>query len=502
MTITGPDLQPLAKATALGQALSAAGFAFVHWKSNSHLAEALAGLTDIDMFADPARRDALRERLRAEGCLQIVSRPWASYPDVEDWLAFDEASGRFLHLHLHFALVTGLRRVKHLRLPWGDQLLANTSYALDAAWPTPTPEMELLILLVRLWAKMPLWRQAFAPRLPAHVRRELDWLLGRCDAATLQRLAAQLLPGIPADALAGLLRQPPPREAEVISLSRRIYRELRTSRRVAWPVALVAAAKLNLEAYASKQLRKVRPATVTGKTVAGRGLVVAFIGSDGAGKSTVTREIRKWLRYKLDVHGYYMGSGQGSTRLADRLRHGFKSKAPKAKIKTGSGKPKRRPGVFGKLLSLHHLAAIRAKVRALREAHRLAARGSIAVLDRFPQAQVFGIYDGPRLQEGQSFAWAARAELASFEAAAALAPDLVVKLSIPPELGHARKPDHNALTIRRKAEITGLLRFPQSRVIEIDAAQPLEQVLLAAKRAVWQALRATAEGEGHGKPAP
>ncbi|WP_421693399.1 hypothetical protein [Aestuariivirga sp.] len=502
MTITGPDLQPLAKATALGQALSAAGHGFVHWKSNSHLAQALAGLTDIDMFADPARQGALRETLRVEDCLQIVSRPWASYPDVEDWLAFDEASGRFLHLHLHFALVTGLRRVKHLRLPWGDQLLANTSHALDAAWPTPTPEMELLILLVRMWAKMPLWRRAFAPRLPAHVRRELDWLLGRCNAGTLQGLAAQLLPGIAPDEIAGLVRQPPPADTEVLALSRRIYRALGTAQRMAWPVALVTAAKLNLEAYTSKQLRKLRPQTVTGKTVLGKGLVVSFIGSDGSGKSTVTREIRKWLRYKLDVHGYYMGSGQGSTRLADRLRHGFKPTSSKVKTKSGAGKPRRKPGFIGKLLSLHHLVAIRAKVRALRQAHRLAANGSIAVLDRFPQSQVFGIYDGPRLQDGQSFAWAARAELAAFDAAEALSPDLVVKLSIPPEVGHARKPDHNAETIRRKAEITGLLRFPHARVVVIDAAQPLDQVLLAAKRAVWQALRGTAEGEGHAKPTP
>ncbi|MCV4821040.1 hypothetical protein OFM15_33690, partial [Escherichia coli] len=79
-----------------------------------------------------------------------------------------------------------------------------------------------------------------------------------------------------------------------------------------------------------------------------QGLVIAFVGSDGAGKSTVTREIRKWLRYKLDVHGYYMGSGQGSTRLLDKLRHAFKPKTKKVKP-AGERKPKPPPGFVGKL---------------------------------------------------------------------------------------------------------------------------------------------------------
>lgn len=39
-------------------ALKQAGVHFVHWKSNDHLAEALAGLTDIDIYVAPADRAA------------------------------------------------------------------------------------------------------------------------------------------------------------------------------------------------------------------------------------------------------------------------------------------------------------------------------------------------------------------------------------------------------------------------------------------------------------
>jgi thymidylate kinase len=481
---------PLAAALDLARALAARGIRFVHWKSNGHLAEALSGATDIDMFADPAQRDEVRACLRQQNCLEIISQPWGSYPDVEDWLAMDEATGRFLHIHLHFALVTGLRRVKHLRLPWGEALLAHCDHALDPVWPTPTAEMELMILIVRMWAKMPPAGRTATPRLPAHVRAELDWLLSRADAARLKALAGELLPGFDTEAVAALVSAPPPSDAAVLAVSRAVYGALKDHHRMPWAAARMRGATLNLRAAAAKQLRKVRPATVTGKRAAGRGLVVAFIGSDGSGKSTLTAEIRKWLRYKLDVHGYYMGSGEGSTRLLDRLRHAVKGRAGKQTQKApktaDAARPRKQRGILDRLVALHQLPAIGAKRRDLVEARRLAAAGSMVVLDRFPQAEVNGIYDGPRLQDGNSFAWAARAERRGYASLAGHMPDLVIKLVVSPEVAHARKPDHSLATIARKCALTRQLAFDGAAVVAIDADQPLDKVMLDAKRAVWR----------------
>lgn len=479
---------PLAAAVGIGRALTARGIRFVHWKSNGHLAEALSGRTDLDVFADPAQRDAVRTVLREQNCLEVVSQPWGRYPDVEDWLAVDEDTGRFLHIHLHFALVTGLRRVKHLRLPWDDALLAHTDHALDPVWPTPTAEMELMILVVRMWAKMPPARRKAALRLPEHVRRELNWLLGRADAARLAALAGPLLPGFDTAPIVALVRDPPPSDQDVLAVSRAVYGALKDHHRLPWAQARSRGALLNARAAAAKEWRKLRPATVTGKRAAGHGVVVAFIGSDGSGKSTLTAEIRKWLRYKLDVHGYYMGSGDGSPRLLDRLRHKLKAKSKKAKAPKPEGAARRpkQHAFLDRLVALHQLPAVGAKRRDLTAARRLAAGGSMVVLDRFPQSEVNGIYDGPRLQEGRSFTWAARAEKKGYDRLAALKPDLLIKLVVSPEVAHARKPDHSLATIARKCNLTRDLRFDGIEVVAIDADQPFDKVLLEAKRAVWR----------------
>ncbi len=496
---TAGQMAPVRTSLDIGAAIAGRGLRAVLWKSNGHLAQALAARTDLDIFADPQEREALQSCFREVGCIHVWSQLWASYPDVEDWLAVDPGTGRILHLHVHFALVTGLRRVKHLRLPWSEALLANSDHALTDAWLTPTAEMELMILLVRMWAKMPPKRRLLGPRLPSDVREEFDWLRARCDAEELRRLAAQLLPGFDASRITALLAGQPA-EQEVLSVSRSAYATLKGGYRQNWALALLRSTLLNLRAAAAKTLRKIRPATVTGKRIDGPGLVVAFIGSDGSGKSTVTREICHWLRYKLDVHFYYMGSGDGSTRLTDRLRRTIKSTGGKKKRETGASAveqgPKQR-GFFTRLLNVYRLDEIRGKLKALKQAHRLAAQGSIAVLDRLPQMQVPGLSDGPRMQQGNSFAWAARAELKLFSEVASLPPDLVVKLIVSPEVAHARKPDHNIEKMRRKAEITEALAFP-CRIVEIDANQPLDEVILQVKRAVWEAIRARVAGAGHG----
>ena len=487
MSQTVEDI-PLKDAYGIGRALTARGVRFVHWKSNGHLAKGLAGRTDIDMYADPAQRDTVRAVLREQNCLEMLSQPWGRYPDVEDWLAMDEETGRFLHIHLHFALVTGLRRIKHLRLPWGEALLTHSDTALDPVWPTPTAEMELMILIVRMWAKMPPGKRTGKLRLPPHVRAEFDWLLARVDAARLRALATELLPGFDVAPIVALAGSPPPSDDAVLAVCRAVYNRFTSHYRMPWPEARMRATALNVKAALTKELRKARPATVTGKCIAGPGLVVAFIGSDGSGKSTLTAEIRKWLRYKLDVHSYYLGSGQGSTRLLDRLRRTVKAKTRKPKKPSADGAPRRRkqPGFLDRLLALHHLPAVGGRRRALEEARRLAAGGSMVVIDRFPQAEVAAIYDGPRLQDGNSFDWAARAEMKGFAAAAELKPDLLVKLVVSPAVAHARKPDHSLANIERKCALTRELAFPGIEVAAIDADQPLEQVLLEAKRTIWR----------------
>jgi len=495
--MTGSKIPPLAAALQLRDALQRAGVPFVHWKSNDHLAEALAGKTDIDIYVEPAYRAQFDAAMTRFGALRMQSQPWASYPDVEDWLVFDRESGQSLHVHQHFVLITGLKRVKHLRLPWGETLMANLRTDPASGWPIPAAEMELLILLVRIWAKTPPQGRWFAPKIPSHILREIEWLRAHASEPEFRHLAGVLFPGLDPAVFTPLLSANPPPPVELIRIARMLNDRLRENERMPWRRALLLAVKQNLRMVLAKARRVIWPDVVTGKTLPSGGLMIALIGSDGAGKSTVSREIRKWLRFKLDVHSYYMGSGDGGTRPTDLVRRCIRvlvkslqrsmDGKPKTEKTSSASKPR---GFPGKLIELYQLVIMRHKVKLLRAARRLTHGGSVALLDRYPQTRFTGISDGPKMQGGRSFDWAARRELELYAQAAELGPDMVIKLRITPEAAQARKPDHDLETIRRKCGIVDALDFPDATVIEVDAGQPHADVVLSTKREIWKQLLA------------
>ncbi len=490
--IAKPAALPVA--AILCQALQRESVRFCHWKSNDHLAEALAGETDIDLFVAPGDQAVFERVLKAVGALKILSQPWGRYPDVEDWLLFDEASGRFLHLHVHYALMTGLKRVKHLRIPWDGALLSHLRIDPSSAWPIPSAEMELLILLVRIWAKMPPGRRHFKAKIPSHIVKELEWLRHSANPEELMKLAEELQLRTDRASLLKLLKTEPRSAREIIDVAKSLNWELRGSYRMPWIAALALAAKRNFQLFLAKAARRMGRANQLGKTVDGGSLMIAFVGSDGSGKSTLTRDVEQWLRYKLDAHTFYMGSGDGGTGLFDKFRHGIKGMLRPAgeRTKTKDGGNRKKPkasGFFRKLAQLYQLILMRHKLRLLRLGRKMTRTGSSIITDRYPQSQFHGISDGPKLQNGRNFESAARAELKLYEEASRLGPDLLMKLSIDPHTAHLRKPDHDLATIERKCAIIDQLFFPQSPVVMIDARKPYVDVLLVTKRAIWSALK-------------
>jgi thymidylate kinase len=118
----------------------------------------------------------------------------------------------------------------------------------------------------------------------------------------------------------------------------------------------------------------------------------------------------------------------------------------------------------------------------------------VVIGDRYPQSQIMGFTDGPRLRR-----WAehrsrllrglAARELEVYRAADAAAPDLVIKLQVSPEVAAQRRPGSAVAGLSRRVDAVRQLRFPSAtRVVEIDATQPLDRVLLEAKQAVWASL--------------
>ncbi len=221
-----------------------------------------------------------------------------------------------------------------------------------------------------------------------------------------------------------------------------------------------------------------------------RAPLIAVVGCDGSGKSTVSENVLALLRGYGPASAAHLGKQSGNV---GRKLEGLPLIGPaigrlinRKVVNVRSHRARNKsPGVVVALVmyafSLRRLLRFR-RMLALRR------RGFAIVADRFPQLDVPGAYDGPGLSVAAHgnfiVRWLARREHATYERMTSHRPDLVLRLNVDLDTACARKPDHRRDLLRDKVAATPFLKFNGAPIVEIDSTQPLANVLIAARAAV------------------
>ncbi|HEU4641452.1 MAG TPA: sulfotransferase [Gemmatimonadaceae bacterium] len=506
------DPAPLGAAVALLEALHAAGVHYCSWKSNEHLGAGLCGRTDLDLLIDRREYGTMQRILVESGFKRFDATIGLGYAAIEDHIALDQETGLLLHCHAHFRLMAGEEHLKGYRLPWEDRLLATRVWDAERGVYVADPHLEMITLLVRSAIKLRArdlgLRMLGRPYIRKGTTTEFEWLSRRIDRERCRQLCGELLGEDVVPVLTellddGLSRRTLVRFRQVVRPrleSLRIYGRfsgdvLRWLREIAW---LIGGAN-------RRYLRWAHPLR---RTTPGGGVLVALMGSDGSGKSTVVRDVSALFATKVDVFRVYFGSGDGPTSLVRwPLRLLWRAVRPgtsRAKengapgvVRHGGNGAKSATGAKGDglLLSLGRmswgLALSSEKSRRLRAAWRARNRGMIVVADRYPQAQVLGFNDGPLLSRYAQHSspllrWIARHEAAPYHWAERYPPDLVIRLNVTPAVAVERKPEMSVAEVERRTRaVRSIALPPQTQVVDIDADRPIGEVVREVKRLVW-----------------
>ncbi|MDZ4141001.1 MAG: hypothetical protein U1C48_03230 [Methylotenera sp.] len=217
--------------------------------------------------------------------------------------------------------------------------------------------------------------------------------------------------------------------------------------------------------------------------------VVAVVGCDGTGKSTLTADLLTKLHDKGPAQRYYLGLVSGE--MGDKIKRlpvfGIKFEKYLAdKAQRAQDMKQKLPGT-GTALIMHLLSLWR--VRQLRRVMRISRSGVLIITDRYPQAEIPGFYyDGPGITASSTDNWLLRKlaarEQKLYEWMAEQKPALIIRLNIDADTAHARKPDHNLTELRDKISVMPRLRFNGAKIVDIDASAPYPEVLAAALQAL------------------
>jgi len=222
--------------------------------------------------------------------------------------------------------------------------------------------------------------------------------------------------------------------------------------------------------------------------------VIAVVGCDGSGKSTLTTSLIAHLHRQYPIELLYLGQSSGN--IADWIKNLPLIGAPfgrylARKAEHAHNKDTSSPDSLT-MLVIYLLSLWRAY--KFRRMLALSRRGVVIVTDRYPQAEVSGFYfDGPGLGAVNARGWLAGKLIARekrlYQWMASYLPALVIRLNIDADTAHARKPDHKLAMLRDKVAVIPKLHFNGAHILDLDGRDPYAQVLDSALNAINTAIK-------------
>ncbi len=241
------------------------------------------------------------------------------------------------------------------------------------------------------------------------------------------------------------------------------------------------------------------------------GIVIAFVGPEATGKSTLVSESKKWLSQAFAVSTVHAGKPPSSwitapinmtLPLTRRLWPRLRTSRLEGHM-SDSDREERLPkftGLSGIIYALRCVSLAWDRRRLLVKARQLAANGEIVICDRYP-SETIGAMDSPRLQEIHSISgllgiiFSLLAHLESQLYTEIPPPDIVLKLKV--SLETAKKRNQARIKVGKETDEYLESRHRQAgewkmcgtrHIYEIDTEQSLTETILCIKKVIWESI--------------
>lgn len=480
--------------TKLCNRLNTDGISYCHWKSNNAIDRSASGENDLDLLVSRADIRSFIEILSQLDFKQAGERWRQPIPGISDYYGFDQESGILVHVHAHSQLILGHDATKNFHIPIEEAYLASSS--VNGLFKIPAAEFELIILIIRLIIKHSTWDAVLLGygHLSKSEKDEINFLLSQTNEDRINDVLRNHFPYIQIQQFSECLKTLTSTFSvlENLRVGQRLIKSLRQFarfspakdtfikfwQRIYWPVR-----------------RRIQRIDMRKQMCSG-GLMIAIVGGDGSGKTTVVKEIFLWLSDIFSVYGFHMGKPKWSLQTIiirgilkigrslgfypfERVEDQY-TNDPDSLIFPGY------PSLIRALCTAHD------RYQTFIRARTLSTNGALVILDRFPLMQL-KFMDGPHIRyitanhpRNGIIKYLINMEESYYQKMAL--PDLLIVLRADPEIAVKRKTEETEYSVRARTTEIWKMDWDKTTACVINANLTKEEVEQTVKNLLWTRL--------------
>ncbi len=424
--------------------LEVSNIKYVHWKSNTNIKLALTGIDDLDILVDPNCEQEISLIFKELDIIRAFSDKDKWQKGIFHFIGLDIETQKLVHIHLHYKLSLGYDFDKCFSLPIVDTYLQDRTNYQNEIY-LPSYENEYIVLVIRLILKnaltpflllLPHQQYRFFKSIKSKgiVRdggyREFLDLKSKINQEKLDKCLKENFSFLSKKTFF-LCESVLEKNNSLISffkIGRFLKKELKAYRDYG---ELTSFCKAFIRLYSIRFfaiLRKLRIYDrIQGKKAEYGGRIIAFIGGDGAGKTTTISNLQNTLKKQFAVKTIHVGRPKTSNI-------GF--------LLTTCSKIASVIGQTDRSKALRLLAVAYNRKIAFQKACKLRDQGVIVLQDRIPLKGITAM-DCPRIHHLKKGKYKFLSKLENKQYQTIKGVDMLFVMKLKPEIALQRRPEDN-----------------------------------------------------------
>ena len=454
---------------------------YCHWKSNLLLNEALAGYDDLDLLVDKNDQSKFEKVIKSLGFIE-ASNPHIHINNIKHFYGLDKKSGEILHLHVYQKIFTGPSWIKSYHFNIEDYILANVEKH-ESGMPVPKKCIELVFFVFRVLLKhTKLTEIILVSKEIERNKKEFLYLNDAINKAELIEFLRLYFSNISEKHFYHFLAT-----AKESSLLAKYLKARQLKKKIIkynrYPSIIESYKNMYQLVYriVNKFILHQKKKVYSG------GKLIAIVGLDATGKTTITTELQKWLSKNFTVSLIHFGKPISSVLtypinlLIKIIKNNIKLKPSVKKV----GKPQSLFYVFRQVILAYD------RYHLVRRHWKKVSKGEIVICDRY-KSEDYGVMDSRRLSPGIYRGF--KKKLASIENSfynKMPQPDMLFYLTVPVEVAVQRNKDRikegkeSEKFIRIRHEQNKDLQYQARKKYLIDTYKMYNDVIKDIKTKIW-----------------